>query len=186
MVYTVLDSDQGDPTIPRSAKALAKEAQIEQIRGFLDTRIRPPDISDADFTSFIIATTRFFLLNGTLYRHEPHGQHWLVVPVECRFGLIKEAHDSLGHKGVFLVWTHLLLHFWWPMLVDDVKWYNQTCHECQIRQTQRFHIPPTVPVVGGLFHKVHIDTMVIPQSGSYRFIVQARCALTVYPEWHML
>jgi hypothetical protein len=39
MVYTIPDSDQGDPMIPRSAQALAKEAQIEQIHGFLDTRI---------------------------------------------------------------------------------------------------------------------------------------------------
>ena len=40
--------------------------------------------------------------------------------------------------------------------------------------------------MGGLFHKVHIDTMVMPQSSSYRYIIQARCALTAYPEWRML
>ena len=68
------------------------------------------------------------------------------------------------------------------MLVDDVKWYIRTCHQCQIQQTQKLHIPPTVPVIGGLFHKVHIDTMVIPRSGGYRYIVQARCALTAYVE----
>ena len=28
--------------------------------------------------------------------------------------------------------------------------------------------------------------MVMPRSGRYCFIVQAQCALTVYPEWHML
>jgi hypothetical protein len=132
MVYTIPDSDQGDPTIPRSAKVLIKEAWIEQIRGFLDTRIQPPDISDADFTSLVNSTTQIFLLNGALYRHEPHRQHQLGVPVEHRYGLIKEAHDSLGHKGVFSVRTCLLLHFWWPMLVDNIKWYNRTYHKCQI------------------------------------------------------
>ena len=123
---------------------------------------------------------------NTLYHREQHGWHQLVVPVEHRYGLIQEAHDSLGHKGVFSVWTHLLLHFWWPVLVDDVKWYICTCHECQIHQTARLHIPPTVPVVGGLFHKVYIDTMVMPRSGSYCYIIQAQCALTAYLEWHML
>ncbi|KIN93443.1 hypothetical protein M404DRAFT_38804, partial [Pisolithus tinctorius Marx 270] len=98
--------------------------------------------------------------------------------------LIKEAHDDLGHKGVFMVHTCLLLRFWWPLLVEDVKWYVRTCHKCQIRQTQKLHIPPTVPMIGGLFHKAHIDTMLMPKAGGYRYI--ARCALTSYPEWCML
>ena len=72
------------------------------------------------------------------------------------------------------------------MLVEDVKWFVQTCHECQIRQSRRLHIPPTVPVIGGLFRKVHLDMMVMPQSAGYQYIVQARCALTAYPEWWML
>jgi len=76
--------------------------------------------------------------------------------------------------------------FWWPMLVDDVKWFVRTCHECQIHQTRCLHIPPTVPVIGGLFRKAHLDTMVMPRSAGYQYIVQARCALTAYPEWCML
>ena len=41
-------------------------------------------------------------------------------------------------------------------------------------------------VIGGLFRKVHLDMMVMPQSASYQYIVQARCALTAYLEWWML
>ena len=40
--------------------------------------------------------------------------------------------------------------------------------------------------IGGLFRKVHLDMMVMPQSASYRYIVQACCALTTYSEWRML
>jgi hypothetical protein len=72
------------------------------------------------------------------------------------------------------------------MLVDNVKWYIWTCHACQTCQTMKLHIPPTVPLISGLFHKVHIDTMLMPKVGGYRYIVQARCTLTSYPEWHML
>ena len=43
-----------------------------------------------------------------------------------------------------------------------------------------------MPVIGGLFCKVHLDTMVMPQSAGYWYIVQACCALTAYPEWQML
>ena len=136
--------------------------------------------------SFINMATHFFLLNGSLYHCKKHGQHQLAVPVEHCYRLIREMHDSLGHKGVFSVWMCLLLHFWWPMLVNNVKWYIQTCHKCQIHQTAKLHIPPTVPIMGGLFHKVHINTMIMPRSGGYHYIIQAQCTLMAYPEWHML
>ena len=162
LIITNADSHHDDPIIPCTAKARAKDDRIDRIRNFLRDHIHPPDLSDLDYTSFINVATRFFLLNGSLYRQEQHGQHQLVVPVERCYGLIQEAHDSLRHKGVFSVRTCLLLRFWWPVLVNDVRWYIRTCHKCQIRQTTRLHIPPTVPVVGGLFHKVHINTMVMP------------------------
>ena len=174
------------PVIPQSPKALVKEARMCSIHGFLDARERPADLTDAEFQSFVNSAMKFFLLHGALWQREPHGRHQQVAPEGRCYGLIREAHDDLGHKGVFTVRTRLLLRFWWPMLVDDVKWFIQTCHECQVRQTQRFHIPPTIPIIGGLFRKVHIDTMLMPCSGSYRYIVQARCALTAYPEWRML
>ena len=72
------------------------------------------------------------------------------------------------------------------MLVDDMKWFVQTCYKCQIRQTQCLHIPPTVAVIGSVFHKAHLDTMVMPWSVGYQYIVQACCALMAYPEWRML
>ena len=156
------------PVIPRSPKALVKEAQMRSIRGFLDTREHPTDLTDAEFQSFVNSATKFFLLHSALWRREPHSRHQQVAPEGRHYGLIREAHDNLGHKGVFTVQTCLLLRFWWQMLVDDVKWFIRTCHECQVCQTQRFHIPPTVPIIGRLFRKVHIDTMLMPRSGGYR------------------
>ena len=37
-----------------------------------------------------------------------------------------------------------------------------------------------------LFSKVYIDTMHLPASRGYKYIVQARCSLTHYPEFRML
>ena len=180
------EKSPADPTIPQSDKAVAKDARILHIRQFLETTECPLDLSECDFQSFINTASHFFFLNSSLWHRQPNGCHQLVVPEPKHYGLIKEAHDDLGHKGVFSVCTRLLLHFWWPMLVDDVKWFIKTCHQCQIHQTRRLRIPPTVPVVGGLFRRVHIDTMLMPHTGGYRYIVQACCALTAYPEWHML
>ena len=182
------DLELDSPVISWSTKAIAKEARIRLIQDFLNTCLHPADLSNADFQSFVNLATKFFVLHDSLWCHESHGRHQLVVPEHRRYGLIKEAHDDLGHKGVFTVRTCLLLllHFWWPMLVDDMKWFVRTCHECQIRQTQRLHIPPTVLVIGGLFRKAHLDTMVMPWSAGYWYIVQAHCTLTAYPEWRML
>ena len=71
----------------------------------------------------------------------------------------------------------------WPMLETDIKWYMQTCHQCQIRQTIKVHLPPMVDTPAPLFHKVYIDTMFMPPAGGFRYIVQARCSLTAWPEW---
>jgi hypothetical protein len=37
-----------------------------------------------------------------------------------------------------------------------------------------------------LFAKIYIDTMHMPVSGRYRYIVQGRCSLTYYPEFRKL
>lgn len=43
-----------------------------------------------------------------------------------------------------------------------------------------------VPTPLTLFRKVYIDTMFMPRSNGYRYIVHARCSLSSYPEWRML
>ena len=118
LVITDSDSHHDDLAIPCTVKAHAKDDWIDQIHNFLHDHVCPPDLSDSDYMSFINAATRFFLLNRLLYCQEQHRQHQLVMPVECHYRLIQEAHNSLGHKGVFSVQMHLLLHFWWPVLVD--------------------------------------------------------------------
>jgi hypothetical protein len=50
----------------------------------------------------------------------------------------------------------------------------------------KLHIPPTIPIPGGLFWKAHIDTMKMPKAGGFEYLVQARCVLTSYLEWRML
>lgn len=128
----------------------------------------------------------FFLHEGRLWRRQPEGRHQLVIPVERRFNLIREAHDGLGHKGAFVVRTRLLERFWWPYLDQDVRWYCRTCHECQTRQIRKLFIPPTVPTPASLFRRVHMDTMHLPKAHGYHGLVQARCSLSAYPEWRPL
>ncbi|KAJ8453566.1 hypothetical protein ONZ45_g19666 [Pleurotus djamor] len=110
----------------------------------------------------------------------------LYIPLPQRLPLIQQAHDELGHKGVYTTRTRLLERFWWPQLGRDVQWYVKTCHNCQIRSTRRLHIPPTPTIPPSIFRRIHIDSMVQPPSNGFRYIVHARCALTAYPEWRAL
>ena len=124
----------------------------------------------------------YFVSDDKLYRKSRDGQVQLIPDPSDRLRLIQFAHNNLGHKGVFATTRNLLLRFWWPHLNEDVRWYTKTCHECQIRQTEYFHIPPVVPDVPSLFRKAHIDTFLMPKIGSYRYVIHARDALTSYPE----
>jgi Integrase zinc binding domain/RNase H-like domain found in reverse transcriptase len=179
-------SQSKDPPIPRSDDAKAMDKKMIDIRRFLETKERCTELTDEQHVAFIAVAARYFIFESNLWKREPHGRHQLVVPEHRRYRILKEAHDDLGHKGVLTIRTRLLLRFWWPMIIDDIKWYNRTCHECQIRQTRKLHIPPTIPVPGGIYRKAHIDTMLMTKAGGFDRIVHARCALTGYPEWRML
>ncbi|KIK78303.1 hypothetical protein PAXRUDRAFT_164351, partial [Paxillus rubicundulus Ve08.2h10] len=160
-----LANTTAQPMILKSGRAAGKEVKLAQIQEFLEMCSHPADLSDAEYVSFINSACCFFLLDGSLWHWEPHGWHRLVVHEAKQYRLIKDAHE-----GVFTVRTWLLLRFWWPMLVKDVKWYIHTCHKCQICQTRKLYIPPSIPVIGGLFQKAHIDTIQMPKAGGFHHI----------------
>ena len=99
---------------------------------------------------------------------------------------MRSAHNNLSHKGFYSMCRNLLNCFWWPALETDVKWYVQTCHQCQICQTTKVRLPPTIETPTPLFYKAHIDTMFMPHAGGFRYITQAQCSLTAWPEWRAL
>jgi hypothetical protein len=179
-----LSQDQVE--IPRTDRAKARDEEILRVQEFLEDPDKAKRPNDKDFKKFVRSATKFFVNKGQIWRKDRHGKHKLVIPSKRRLGLIRQAHDDLGHKGIFTVRNRLLEHFWWPNLDEDVKWYIRTCHECQLRLLHKIIIPPTVPNPGGLFRKVYVDTMLMPKAKGYRYIIHARCSLTSYPEWKMV
>jgi hypothetical protein len=69
---------------------------------------------------------------------------------------------------------------------NDIAWLIKTCNICQSRRTQNVLIPPTVATPAPLFAKIYVDTMHLPTSSGYKFIVQGRCSLVHWPEFDML
>ena len=57
---------------------------------------------------------------------------------------------------------------------------------CQIRTTFQARIPPIVARPAPLFGKAYIDTMFMPPANGYKYLVQARCSLSHWPEFRML
>jgi len=128
----------------------------------------------------------FFVVDGWLWKKDPRMRHKLVVEEGKQLGILRQVHNELGHKGIFTTHTHILEHFWWPYFDNDVRWYLKTCHECQVQSTQHLYIPPTIPTPLSLFRKVYINTMLMPRSNGFRYIVHGCCSLSSYPEWRML
>ena len=128
----------------------------------------------------------FFVLDGRLWRKDSKGRHKIVVSQERRLFLISSAHNDVGHHGFYATNALLIERYWWPAMAQDIAWFILTCHLCQLRKTQQVSIPPVVASPAPLFAKVYMDTMHLTPSGGYKYIVQARCSLTHWPEWEML
>src|SRR6267378_2644122 len=88
--------------------------------------------------------------------------------------------------GFFATNANISLHYWWPPMGTDISWYVRTCHLCQLRKTQNVVIPPVVATPAPLFSKIYCDTMHLPKSGGFKYLVQGRCSLVHWPEFDML
>jgi Integrase zinc binding domain/RNase H-like domain found in reverse transcriptase len=189
------DPDEGTPTpysiVPRSDTAQATDEKLIKVKEWLDTLERPLEMSDSEYKSFLRYCVEFFLtedLQGVtrLWRKDKKGHHKVVVPTDRRLFLISSAHNDVGHHGFYATNALLVERYWWPGMAQDIAWFILTCHLCQLRKTQQIAIPPVVAQPAPLFAKVYMDTMHLTPSGGYKYIVQARCSLTHWPEWEML
>ena len=55
-----------------------------------------------------------------------------------------------------------------------------------VHQTHNVLIPPVVTIPAPLFAKMYINTMHMPPSRGFKYIVQGRCSISHYPEARML
>jgi transposase InsO family protein len=172
--------------VPRSEHAKSDDIRLLKVRKWLTDLVQPDKLSDAEYTTFLRYCTEFFLDDDRLWKKNAQGAHKLIVNPPSRLETIRSAHDQVGHKAVYATHAIVSQRFWWPNMKADIAWFVRTCHLCQIRQTQNVLIPPIVATPAPLFAKIFIDTMHMPASGSYKYILQGRCSLTNYPEFRML
>lgn len=181
------DSSTGSlADFPVSDKTLKAEKDLARVEQYLHCLQLPADLDGKASDRLLRMSARFFLLNGRLWRRQSNGRHQLLILPYQRPRIVHDAHDNLGHRGFYSTRRTLLDRFWWPSIDQDVKWYVSTCHQCQLRQTTKIRIPPIVATPAPLFRKAYIDTMFMPLASGFRYIVQARCSLSAWPEWRAL
>src|SRR5882762_7134687 len=172
--------------IPRKLAAQLADDRLELVKKWLGDLIRPTDLSDADFATFVRYAMSFFVASDKLWCKDPQGHHKLIAVPSTRVALMRTAHDGIGHKGVYATTELISERFWWPAMRSDIAWFVRTCRLCQLRQTRNVLIPPTVATPAPIFSKIYIDTMHLPKSGGFKYIVQGRCSLIHYVEFRML
>ena len=150
---------------PPSDKARARDSELPEVLRFLTEGKLPNRQDTTDLNCLHQRSRQFFLHDKQLWWQHAQGWHQLVIMPGPQCHLVTcEAHDKLRHKGFYSTIHALLNRFWWPLLTDDVRWYIKSCHECQIRQTMKVRVPPTVATLAPLFRKVYVDTMFMPHA----------------------
>ena len=129
---------------------------------------------------------QFFYGHGKLWWQQMDGYHKLVTFPDMHMKILHVTHNEVTHKGYFVMSSHIAECFWWPDMLSDIAWFVKTCLLCQLWQTQQILIPPTVPLPAHLFGKMHMDTMHLPISGSFKYIVQSCCTLSHWLEFKCL
>ncbi len=162
------------------------DSLLDAVRTWLrDQTVKPAHCAtEKEYKNFRRWAANFFLSpEGRLYRRGVESKHRLVVDTRHRMYMMKAAHDSLGHRGIYSTKNMLSERFWWPELERDVVWYIKSCHYCQERQKTLVQIPPVETHTPSVFQVVHADTIhMTPKSNGCKYIVHARCHLTSWPE----
>jgi hypothetical protein len=187
--YNTPDAQIDEPNydiIPRGTVAVQVDKKLEMVHNWLAFLERLEGLSDQDYTALVRQVARFFLDDHILWKRDLQGAHKRMLYRHHQIEAIHAGHDDVGHRGFYVTRAIIVERYWWPFMGQDIAWYVMTCHICQTCQTQQVLIPPVVATPALLFAKMYMDTMHLPRSGGFVYIVQGRCSLTGYPEFRML
>src|ERR1700679_1954637 len=73
------DSQLTYEDIPRSENAKREDLRLLRVKKWLNDLVRPSDLSDADYPTFVRYCSEFFLDSGNLWRKDSHGAHKIVA-----------------------------------------------------------------------------------------------------------
>ena len=191
-----------------------QRVQYQQKQKDSQTQLHPLDISMTEFRELqqkdptlqqcreaaeghpSTAGIGFYQRSGLLYRRwMPPRQgtdgvevEQLVLPKECREGVLKLAHNIplAGHMGKEKTARRTLQRFYWPTLYGDVEKFCKGCLVCQKSSKRRVQRAPLIPlpIIQEPFKRIAMDIVgPIPRSSSgKRYILVVCDYATRYPE----
>lgn len=151
------------------------DEELDQIMQFLVTLKIPRGLDDKGAKSFAQKASHFFIQGVSMYRKRGDlSPQKVIFPLQKRREILLELHEGIGHRGEWAVWEALRLRFYWPGMREDLLNHIRSCHTCQLRSTKKMHIPiqPSLPT--GLFRKVYLDVMKMPEAQGKNWIVACR------------
>jgi len=118
---------------------------LRQILHFLQMTQLPLFPSNTTCKHFIRRSLQFFIRSGQLFkRRGPRTPTKVIFDPDLCAQILNQAHEDLGHHGVFGVFQAVRDRFYWPQMYSDIAHHIRSCHECQIRSTCKVEIPLTV------------------------------------------
>ena len=124
--------------------------------------------------------------DNRLWMKDLQGHYKLVIEPNKHPAILISTHNKARHHRDFVTRTQIVDHFWWPNLPADVAWFVKTCHLCQPHQTHNVLILLIVTTPMPLFAKMYMDTMHLPKSSGFKYLVQGCCLLLHYPVYCVL
>jgi hypothetical protein len=173
--YVAPDPQSNEPNyniIPRGTAAIQADEKLVMIHDWLMFLEQPNGLSDQDYMALVHQALHFFLDEHILWKQDPQGAHKQVLYWHCHIEAIHAGHDNAGHRSFYTTRALIIKHYWWPFMGQDIVWYVKTCHICQSQQTRQVLILPIVATPVPLFTKMYMDTMHLPCSGGFAYIVQ--------------
>ena len=146
----------------------------------------PNGIDDHEFLLVIQYASGFFVNKSILWKCDLQGAHKQVLYGSQWINVVVATHNDTGHCGFYMTHALIVEWYWWPFMSHDIALFVQTCHICQVRQTWQIFIPSIITTPAPLFTKMYMDTMHLPWSGRFSYIVQGQCSLSHYLEFCML
>ena len=121
-------------------------------------------------------------------------EDWALVVVKKyeQNRLIKEMHEGPGggHFGVSHIQNKLCRKYFWPTMVEDIKYYVKTCKKCQ-RMNRSSLLKPklslkSIPVPSKIFAQIGMDLIHMNRCRGYNYIITAVDYLSKFCEMRAL
>ena len=158
--------------------------QSQRIARYLATMVRPSEMSRKEFRQFKLQALKFLVKDRYLFRRANKNVplRRVVDGLGDRLEILKELHDESGHRGREGTYRRVADRYWWDTLWDDSCTYVRTCDSCQRRAPRREEEALHPTWVAGMWQKVAVDVVHMPQKDNMNYLVVARDDFSGWPE----